>query len=153
MLETFVHSAWSMIPFALMLLAIAVAPMKAEQFWESNLNKLIVVLILSVPMAIVLLLGGLGHELAHQMVGDYLPFIILLGALFIITGGIHLEGDILAKPGVNTLFLFIGWVLASIMGTTGAAMLLIRPLIATNQQREHKVHTVLFFIALVANCG
>ena len=153
MLETFVHSAWSMIPFALMLLAIAVAPMKAEQFWESNLNKLIVVLILSVPMAIVLLLGGLGHELAHQMVGDYLPFIILLGALFIITGGIHLEGDILAKPWVNTLFLFIGWVLASIMGTTGAAMLLIRPLIATNQQREHKVHTVLFFIALVANCG
>ena len=153
MLENFVHSSWSMIPFALMLLAIAIAPMKAEQFWESNLNKLIVVLILSVPTAIMLVLGGLGHELSHQMVGDYLPFIILLGALFIITGGIHLEGDILAKPWVNTLFLFIGWVLASVMGTTGAAMLLIRPLIATNSQREHKVHTVLFFIALVANCG
>jgi Na+/H+ antiporter NhaD/arsenite permease-like protein len=153
MMESFVHSAWSMIPFGLMLLIIAVAPMKAERFWESNLNKLYVVLILSVPTAVSLMLGGLWHELYHQLIGDYIPFIILLGALFVITGGIHLEGDIKAKPWVNTLFLAIGWVLASIMGTTGAAMLLIRPLIATNQQREHKVHTVLFFIALVANCG
>ena len=153
MLENFVHSAWSMIPFGLMLLAIAIAPMKAEQFWESNLNKLYVVLILSLPTAACLLLGRMGHELYHQIVEDYIPFIILLGALFIITGGIHLEGDIKAKPWVNTLFLTIGWVLASVMGTTGAAMLLIRPLISTNRQREHKVHTILFFIALVANCG
>jgi Na+/H+ antiporter NhaD/arsenite permease-like protein len=153
MMESFIHSAWSMIPFGLMLLIIAVAPIKAERFWESNLNKFYVVLILSVPTAMCLILGGLWHELYHQLIGDYIPFIILLGALFVITGGIHLEGDIKAKPWVNTLFLAIGWVLASIMGTTGAAMLLIRPLIATNQQREHKVHTVLFFIALVANCG
>lgn len=153
MMESFVHSAWSMIPFGLMLLAIAIAPIKAERFWESNLNKFYVVLLLSLPTALFLVLGGLGHELHHQLIGDYIPFIILLGALFIITGGIHLEGDIKAKPWVNTLFLAIGWVLASVMGTTGAAMLLIRPLIATNQQREHKVHTILFFIALVANCG
>ena len=152
-MEAFVHSVWSMIPFGLMLLAIAIAPMKVERFWESNLNKLYVVLLLSVPTAACLLLGGMGHELYHQMVEDYIPFIILLGALFIITGGIHLEGDIKAKPWVNTLFLLIGWILASVMGTTGAAMLLIRPLIATNQRRAHKVHTILFFIALVANCG
>lgn len=152
-MENFVHSIWSMIPFGLMLLAIAIGPIKAEKYWESNLNKLIVVLLLSVPTAICLIVGGLGHELYHQMINDYVPFIVLLGALFIITGGIHLEGDIKAKPWVNTLFLGIGWLLASIMGTTGAAMLLIRPLIATNQQREHKVHTILFFIALVANCG
>jgi Na+/H+ antiporter NhaD/arsenite permease-like protein len=71
----------------------------------------------------------------------------------VITGGIHLSGDIKAKPWVNTTFLGLGWVLASIMGTTGAAMLLIRPLLTTNQQREHRVHTVLFFIAICANCG
>ena len=152
-MESFVHSVWSMIPFGLMLLAIAIGPIKAEKFWESNINKLKVVLALSIPTAILLILGGLGSELCHQIVGDYLPFIILLAALFIITGGVHLEGDIKAKPWVNTLFLAIGWALASVMGTTGAAMLLIRPLIATNQQREHKVHTILFFIALVANCG
>jgi Na+/H+ antiporter NhaD/arsenite permease-like protein len=85
--------------------------------------------------------------------GDYIPFIVLLLSLYVVTGGIHLSGDIKAKPWVNTLFLGIGWVLASFMGTTGAAMLLIRPLLATNQQRQHKVHTVLFFIALCANCG
>lgn len=152
-MEQLVHSAWSMIPFGLMLLVIALGPIKAPEFWDDNRNKLKVVLALSLPTAICLMFGGLGHDLYHQMVGDYLPFVVLLAALFIITGGIHLEGDIQAKPWVNTLFLGIGWVLASVMGTTGAAMLLIRPLIATNQQREHKVHTVLFFIALVANCG
>lgn len=152
-MEIFVRSAWSMLPFGLMLLAIALGPIKAERFWESNLNKLIVALVLALPTAVVLVLGGLGHELYHQMVNDYVPFIILLGALFIITGGIHLDGDIQAKPWVNTVFLAVGWLLASVMGTTGASMLLIRPLIATNKQREYKVHTILFFIALVANCG
>ena len=93
------------------------------------------------------------HDLEHQLFGDYVPFIILLLALYVITGGIHLSGDIKAKPWVNTTFLGLGWVLASIMGTTGAAMLLIRPLLTTNQQREHRVHTVLFFIAICANCG
>ena len=87
------------------------------------------------------------------MLFDYVPFLILLGALFTITGGIHLSGDIAAKPKVNTLFLGIGAVLASLMGTTGAAMLLIRPVIQTNKQRTFKVHTILFFIAIVANCG
>lgn len=152
-MEQFVHSAWSMIPFGLMLLTIAVAPLLADHWWESNKHKLEVALFLGIPTAVCLIMGGMLHELEHQLFGDYLPFIVLLLALYVITGGIHLSGDIKAKPWVNTLFLGIGWLLASIMGTTGAAMLLIRPLLTTNQQREHKVHTVLFFIALAANCG
>ena len=152
-MEQFVHSAWSMIPFGLMLLTIAIAPLVAEHWWESNRHKLTVALFLGVPTAICLIVGGMLHDLEHQIFSDYIPFIILLLALYVITGGIHLSGDIKAKPWVNTTFLALGWVLASIMGTTGAAMLLIRPVLTTNQQREHKVHTVLFFIALCANCG
>ena len=152
-MEQLVHSAWSMIPFGLMLLTIAVAPLVVNEWWESNRHKLTIVLFLGVPTAVCLLMGGMIHELEHQLFGDYMPFIVLLLALYVITGGIHLSGDIKAKPWVNTLFLALGWLFASIMGTTGAAMLLIRPLLMTNQQRKHKVHTVLFFIALVANCG
>lgn len=152
-MEQLVHSAWSMIPFAIMLLMIAIGPLVAEKFWEKNVNKLLVSLILGVPTAVCLIIGGMTQELEHQLFFDYIPFIVLLLALFVITGGIHLVGDIKAKPWVNTLFLATGWVLASVMGTTGAAMLLIRPLITTNQQRKHVVHTILFFIALVANCG
>ena len=152
-MEQLVHSAWSMIPFGLMLLTIAVAPLLAEHWWESNRHKLTVALFLGVPTAVCLIMGGMLHELEHQLFGDYVPFIILLLALYVVTGGIHLSGDIKATPWVNTSFLGVGWLLASIMGTTGAAMLLIRPLITTNQQREHKVHTILFFIALCANCG
>ena len=152
-MEQLVHSAWSMIPFGLMLLVIAVAPLLADHWWESNKHKLAVALFLGIPTAVCLIMGGMLHELEHQLFGDYIPFIVLLLALYVITGGIHLSGDIKAKPWINTLFLGIGWLLASIMGTTGAAMLLIRPLLTTNQQREYKVHTVLFFIALAANCG
>lgn len=152
-MEQFVHSAWSLIPFGLMLLMIAIGPLVAEHWWEKNTNKLIVSLFLGVPVAVCLIMGGMMHELEHQIFFDYVPFIILLLALFVITGGIHFSGDLKAKPWVNTGFLGLGWILASIMGTTGAAMLLIRPLIETNKQREYKVHTILFFIALVANCG
>ena len=152
-MEQFVHSAWSMIPFGIMLLMIAIGPLVVEKFWEKNANKLLVSLILGVPTAVCLIMGGMMHELEHQLLYDYVPFIILLLTLYVITGGIHLSGDIKAKPWVNTTFLGIGWLLASFMGTTGAAMLLIRPLIATNQQRKYTTHTVLFFIALVANCG
>lgn len=152
-MEQLVHSAWSMIPFGIMLLMIAIGPLVAEHWWENNGNKLIVSLVLGVPTAVCLIMGGMMHELEHQMLYDYVPFIILLLALFVITGGIHLSGDIKAKPWVNTSFLGIGWLLASLMGTTGAAMLLIRPVITTNQQRKYKMHTILFFIALVANCG
>ena len=87
------------------------------------------------------------------MLYDYVPFVVLLGALFVVTGGIHLSGDIMATPKTNAMFLAISYIFASLMGTTGAAMLLIRPLIDTNRQRKFKTHTILFFIALVANCG
>lgn len=152
-MQQFVHSAWSMIPFGLMLLTIAVAPLIVAEWWDKNKHKLAVSLLLAIPTAVCLVMGGMAKELEHQLLSDYIPFIVLLMSLYVITGGIHLAGDIKAKPWVNTLFLAIGWILASIMGTTGAAMLLIRPLLTTNQQREYKVHTVLFFIALVANCG
>lgn len=144
---------WALIPFVLMLLTIAVSPLIVGHWWEKNRHKMVVSLFLGIPTAIFLINKGLYHELENQILSDYLPFIVLLCSLFVIAGGIHLSGDIMAKPSVNTLFLAIGFVLASVMGTTGAAMLLIRPLLSTNSQREHKTHTVLFFIALVANCG
>ena len=146
-MEEFVMPMWAMIPFGIMLLTIAVGPLVAEHWWENNRNKLIVSLFLGVPTAIYLIINGLAHNVEHQLVYDYVPFIILLCALFVTTGGIHLSGDIKAKPIINTAFLGLGWLLASFMGTTGAAMLLIRPLLATNSQRKYTVHTVLFFIA------
>lgn len=152
-MEEFVMPLWALIPFGIMLLTIAIGPLVAEHWWEHNVNKLIVSFVLGVPTAIFLIKHDLADTLEHQLIGDYLPFIILLGSLYVITGGIHLSGDIKAKPSINTLFLGMGYVLASIMGTTGASMLLIRPLITTNAQRKYKVHTVLFFIAAVANCG
>jgi Na+/H+ antiporter NhaD/arsenite permease-like protein len=136
-----------------MLGAIAILPLKWNHLWEKNRNKLLISLLLSLPVLIYLLFNGYTHEIIHTMLFDYVPFIILLGSLFTITGGILLKGDIEAKPSVNTIFLGIGGVLASFMGTTGAAMLLIRPVIKTNAERTFKVHTILFFIAIVANCG
>ena len=144
---------WTLIPFGLMLGVIAVLPLVAEKWWESNLHKLYVALGLAVPTGIYLILNGMGHNLEHQMLFDYLPFIILLSALFVVTGGIHIRGDIQARPLNNTLLLAVGFILASFIGTTGAAMLLIRLLLEINQQRKYKVHTILMFIALVANCG
>jgi Na+/H+ antiporter NhaD/arsenite permease-like protein len=144
---------WAMIPFVVMLLMIAVGPLMFHHWWENNNNKLIVSLALGIPTAIWLVTQHMTDALIHQVVFDYVPFIILLGSLFVITGGIHLSGDIEAKPKTNLVFLLIGGALASFMGTTGAAMLLIRPVINTNAQRKFKVHTILFFIAIVANCG
>ncbi|MFA3783569.1 sodium:proton antiporter [Melioribacteraceae bacterium 4301-Me] len=143
----------SVVPFILMLLSIALFPLFMNHFWEKNKNKLIIALLLSVPVIIFMLANNLSHELFKTLVFDYVPFIILLGSLFTITGGIYLTGDIEAKPAINTAFLAIGAVLASFMGTTGAAMLLIRPVIQTNKERQFKEHTILFFIGIVANCG
>lgn len=136
-----------------MLLMIAVAPLIAEKFWESNRNKLICTLIIAIPTAIYLICTGLGDELSHQILGDYVPFITLLLSLFVVTGGIQIKGDVTATPFVNAVILGIGFILASFMGTTGAAMLLIRPLIEINKQRTRKAHTIMFFIAMVANAG
>ncbi|MBR6539250.1 MAG: sodium:proton antiporter [Bacteroides sp.] len=149
---------WILLPFVAMLLCIAIAPLIAEKEWEKNLNKFAVSMVLGSVVAIWMVANNnaeneFTHKLVHQMVFDYVPFILLLTALFVVTGGIHVKGDIQATPKVNTLILAIGFVLASLMGTTGAAMLLIRPLLATNSQRKYTTHTVLFFIALVANTG
>ncbi len=149
---------WILLPFVAMLLCIAIAPLVAEKEWEKNLNKFAVSMVLGSVVAIWMVANNnaeneFTHKLVHQMVFDYVPFILLLTALFVVTGGIHVKGDIQATPKVNTLILAIGFVLASLMGTTGAAMLLIRPLLATNSQRKYTTHTVLFFIALVANTG
>ena len=147
--------AWMLIPFAVMLLSIAILPLipKTAEWWESNWNKLLVSLLLGVPTAAWLGLHNMSDEIVHQMVYDYVPFILLLMALFVTTGGICIRGDLHATPLTNTIILAIGWVLASFMGTTGAAMLLIRLLLKTIEQRKYKVHTILFFIAIVANCG
>lgn len=144
---------WSSIPFILMLGAIAIMPLAANHFWEHNRNKLIISLILGIPTSIWLISNGMFHQLEHSLIFDYLPFVILLGSLFIITGGIFVDGDIEATPRNNTILLAIGAVLASFMGTTGAAMLLIRPLLKINSERKLKTHSVLFFIAIVANAG
>jgi len=143
----------ALLPFVLMLLAIAVFPLIWNHFWEKNKNKLLIAIILSIPVIIYLISNGFSEKLVETIVFDYIPFIILLGSLYTITGGIFLSGDIAAKPLINTMFLTAGSVLASFVGTTGAAMLLIRPVIQTNKQRKFKVHTILFFIGIVANCG
>ena len=147
--------AWMLIPFVVMLLCIAVLSLipHVDEWWEHNLHKLYVSLILGVPTGIWLCCHGMSHELIHQMIYDYVPFILLLMALFVTTGGICIRGDLKATPFANTKILGLGWLLASFVGTTGAAMLLIRLLLATNQQRKYRIHTVLFFIAVVANCG
>lgn len=144
---------WMVIPFVIMLLTIAIAPLAAEHLWESNRNKLIFTAAISVITIALLSAYGMGHSVVHNLLYDYIPFIMLLLALFVVTGGIHIRGDIAATPLVNSFILAMGFILASFMGTTGAAMLLIRPLLQINKQRMHKTHTVLFFIALVANCG
>ena len=144
---------WALIPFILMLLSIATMPLIAEKWWEKNSNKLIVAILLSIPASAYLILNGMTENLTHQILWDYIPFITLLTTLFVVTGGIEILGDIQARPRNNTLILATGYILASLIGTTGAAMLLIHPLLRINQQRTHKTHTILFFIALVANCG
>ena len=144
---------WALIPFALMLLSIAILPLIAEYWWEDNRHKLYVAIGLAIPASIYLIINNMGSNLQHQMLFDYIPFIMLLGALFVVTGGIHIQGDIQARPRNNAIIMSIGYVLASFIGTTGAAMLMIRLLIEVNQQRKYKMHTILFFIAMVANCG
>ncbi len=147
--------AWSVVPFAAYLLAIAVVPLFAGHFWESHRNKLAVAAVASLPV-LVYLLGVETHHgprwLLHSA-REYVAFIALLGALFVISGGIHLRGSLAGTPIVNTGVLALGAVLASFIGTTGASMLLIRPLLRGNATRERKVHVVVFFLFIVSNGG
>jgi len=145
---------WSVIPFIVILLAIAIIPLLHGPWWESNQNKAVVSVLCSLPIVAYLLwLGPGGQKVLVEILHDYYAFIILLVALFTISGGIHLEGDLRATPLVNMTFLGLGALLASLIGTTGAAMLLIRPLLKTNQERKKTAHIFIFFIFLVANIG
>jgi len=137
-----------------MLACIAVLPLipATAHWWEKHSSQLIVAVGLGVPVAAWMWLA-LGWTSVFAAVVEYVQFICLLLALFVVSGGIFLKGDIRATPRNNTIFLAIGGVLASFVGTTGAAMLLIRPLLATNKERHYRVHTVLYTIFIVANCG
>jgi Na+/H+ antiporter NhaD/arsenite permease-like protein len=142
---------YSTLPFVAMLLAIAAFPLWMPHWWDRNRNKLVVACALGLPILVLYLIRDLG-ALVH-MGQDYVSFIVLLGGLFVISGGVLLRGDLEATPAVNTGFLAVGTVLASAVGTTGASMLLIRPLLQTNRERQRTVHTVIFFIFLVSNVG
>ncbi|MGD2109180.1 MAG: sodium:proton antiporter [Phycisphaerae bacterium] len=150
---------FSVIPFAGLLLSIAILPLipATERWWESNLNRLTVALCFAaITLGYYLVAYGADKVtlvLEHAILAEYIPFIILLFALYVISGGICLKGDLPAHPITNTIFLAVGAAIASFIGTTGASMLLIRPLLQTNSERKHTKHTVIFFIFLVSNIG
>jgi Na+/H+ antiporter NhaD/arsenite permease-like protein len=147
----FVPSVLWVAPFAALLLGIAVLPLAAPHFWESNARKLAVSFVLGAP--VILLYAQYAPAAILHSAQDYISFMVLLASLFVISGGVLLEGDLEATPAVNTAFLGIGALSASFVGTTGASMLLIRPLLSTNSERRHVVHTVVFFIFIVSNIG
>src|SRR5882672_2934946 len=134
-----------------MLLAIALLPLWLPHWWEPNRSKMVVVAVLGAPV-LTLYLTREAAALVHMTV-DYVSFIILLAALYVISGGVLLRGDLVATPLTNTGFLAVGAVLASVVGTTGASMLLIRPVLQTNGDRARVTHTVIFFIFIVSNIG
>lgn len=138
-------------PFVLLLLSIAVLPLFLPHFWEKNRNKAIVSAVFGFPPAAFFFFRDI-NILANTAL-EYGAFIALLGALFVISGGIYIRGSFKGSPGVNTAFLAIGALLANLIGTTGASMLLIRPLIRANECRSKKAHMVIFFIFIVSNCA
>ncbi|MFN0135729.1 MAG: sodium:proton antiporter [Phycisphaerae bacterium] len=158
-------------PFATILLCIAVLPLikRTEHWWHSNGNKLLVAATLALATLAYYFLRGTGigaHDyvtapgtetviavLKHAVLDEYIPFMSLLFALYVIAGGIFVRGDIRATPSANTAILGIGALLASFIGTTGASMVLIRLLLRTNSERHRVAHTVVFFIFIVSNCG
>ena len=157
-----VAHAGAVLPFVLLLAAIAVFPLmhRTVHWWEYNRNKLLVASGLGLTTLAYLALGHPAagfdrawHTLAHTIIHEYIPFIVLLCALYTICGGIRIAGDLPAHAWTNTCFIAAGGLLASVIGTTGAAMLLIRPLLETNRERKCVVHTVVFFIFVACNCG
>ena len=143
------------IPFVCMLLSIAIAPLTIPHFWERHFGKVAVFWAFAFLVPCFICFGPMvaAHEFLHAILTDYMPFIILLFSLFTVAGGVRLKGSMVGTPLVNTAILGVGTVLASWMGTTGAAMLLIRPILRANAHRRYRVHSVVFFIFLVANIG
>jgi Na+/H+ antiporter NhaD/arsenite permease-like protein len=149
--ETLCFPMWSMTPFILLLLSIAIIPMIFPSWWDRNRNKMIISAAFSLPVLAVVL--SCNPILLEHSLLDYFSFLTMLGALFVISGGIHISGSFAGTPLVNTMFLGIGAVLANLIGTTGASMLLIRPYIRANHVRRHKTHLIVFFIFIVSNAG
>ncbi len=146
---------WTVLPFVALLAAIAIAPLAVPHAWESNRVKAAVVVGLSLPLALYLV-AAFGAAGAHELLEksrEYVSFLCLLGALFVIAGGILVEGSLSGTPLMNAAMLGIGAVLASFIGTTGASMVLIRPFLRANRTREDRSHLVVFFIFVVSNCG
>src|SRR6266850_205234 len=139
------------LPFLALLLTIALAPLVAPHWWHHNRNKAVVALVVSLPIAIYL--GIVAPSALVEKAHEYFGFIVVIGALFIISGGIHIQGSFAGTPLVNTGLLGIGAVLANLVGTTGASVLLIRPLLRANKARKRVAHLVIFFIFIVGNCG
>ncbi|WP_425353022.1 sodium:proton antiporter [Alsobacter soli] len=146
--------AWAL-PFVGMLLSIALFPLFAPHAWEHHQGKITAfwALVTAIPLALVAGGGAAASALAHTALLDYIPFILLLTALFTTAGGILIAGNIHGSPAVNALLLAIGAVLASLIGTTGASMVMIRPVIRANDDRKHNAHVFVFFIFLVSNLG
>lgn len=140
---------WSVVPFIAMLLSIAILPMAVPQWWDSNRNKTILSVIVSLPVLFVVI--RCDPSLLFHSLLDYFSFITLIGTLFIISGGIYIRGEFAGTPLVNTIFLAIGALLANIVGTTGASMLLIRPYMRANHARQRRSHLIVFFIFVVSN--
>ena len=143
------------VPFAGILLSIALMPLLAPIFWHHHFGKVTAAWSLAflVPFAAVFGPAVAGVNFTHALVAEYIPFILLLTALYTVAGGIYIRGNLHGSPALNTTILAIGTVLASVMGTTGASMLMIRPLIRANDNRNHKAHVVVFFIFIVSNAG
>ena len=146
--------AWA-IPFAGILLSIALCPLLMPALWHHHFGKISAAWSLAffLPFAIIYGAGVASSSLIHALLAEYIPFIILLTALFTVAGGIFIRGNLHGSPLLNTGILAIGAVLASFMGTTGASMLMIRPLIRANDNRVHGAHIVVFFIFIVSNAG
>lgn len=143
------------VPFAGILLSIALTPLVAPYFWHHHYGKVVIgwSLAFLLPFAVVFGASVAGASLMHALLAEYIPFMVLLTALFTVAGGIHIRGNLHGSPVLNTMLLAIGAVLASFMGTTGASMLMIRPLIRANDSRVHKAHVIVFFIFIVSNAG
>lgn len=142
---------FTVLPFVIMLGGIAIVPLVAHHWWENNRNRGIFAAAVSAPIAIWLVVVE-PHLLGHSLL-EYISFLALLGSLYVVSGGIHVSGDLEATPGRNTAILLLGSVLANLVGTTGASMLLIRTILRTNSQRKHRAHVPFFFILTVSNCG
>ena len=143
------------VPFAGLLLSIALMPLLATQIWHHHYGKIAAAWSLAflVPFALTFGPAAATSGFVHAAVAEYIPFVILLAALFAVSGGIYIRGNLHGSPVTNTVILLIGAVLASFMGTTGASMLMVRPLIRANDNRRHKVHVFVFFIFIVSNAG